>query len=291
MAVCNQFDWKIIIMTKPSGGSSHNSYRFKKPKPKIKIGGVARLFKHRRVSRRKNPLVGSPVFPLDSVNAPEPSDKFHKGLWSCTTEEMVLSLFNKWWKGFNRKARRSVKHRKIAPGIRSTLEALLDRPGATSTPLLNSQLICTEAYKFLHAQLVALAAADPEMEVGFVTFICGTGATSHNRPVIELCESQAKVQRTLRAMSENFFGITELVLFNSHTHADGGQLVQRHEHALIWGKNILARASLIAAKHASHFAPNFTNAPIINVKRVPINAVNLARMAAYLFKPPYKCLT
>ena len=60
---------------------------------------------------------------------------------------------------------------------------------------------------------------------------------------------------------------------------------------MIWGPDILSKAQAVAAKHMDKFAPNFTNAPQIDVRRVRTDVVNLARVCAYLFKPPHRAMT
>ena len=92
-------------------------------------------------------------------------------------------------------------------------------------------------------------------------------------------------------MAPNHFGVTELALFNSHPHPNGGQVVQVHGHAFIWGVNILSKAQKVAVTHKGKFAPNITDAPPIDVRRVRTDAVNIARVCAYLFKPPHRAMT
>jgi len=185
---------------------------------------------------------------------------------------------------------KAVSKRTVSPESMRTLKALLYEPGATSIPVLTNQVICEAGFRILHQRLVSLVEDDPEVEVGFITFIDADGETSHAKTEIELFHSQKKVQTTLRAMSPNFFGITELALFNSQGHPSGGQRVQRHEHALIVGPDVHRQAAEIAAKHAKWYKRSFTGAKVIDVKKVATDKVNLARMAAYLFKPPYQCM-
>lgn len=71
--------------------------------------------------------------------------------------------------------------------------------------------------------------------------------------------------------------------------SNGGQIIQRHDHALVFGEGVIEKAKLIAAKHAGRFKPSFTGAKVIDVKKVTPDPVNIARMCAYLLKPPYRC--
>ncbi|MDO7843771.1 hypothetical protein [Sphingomonas immobilis] len=224
------------------------------------------------------------------TNWPEPKDKFSKGLWSCTTIEEVGQLHGLWFKAFNGKAINSVAKRKISKETRTTLKALLQQVGATSSPTLIGERSCNTAWEMLHVHLCNIVTRDPSVEVALVTFISGDGATSHYKTEIDLFTSQQTVQKTLRAMSPNWFGVTELALFNSQGFPGGGQLVQRHEHALIFGKGVIARAKVVAARHESRYSSNSTGAPVIDIKAVTTDEVNLARISAYLFKPPYKCM-
>ncbi len=107
----------------------------------------------------------------------------------------------------------------------------------------------------------------------------------------KLPASPGHFSAAINTMSPNFFGVTELALFNSHSHPDGGQLVQRHEHALIFGAGVLAKARAVAARHMSHFEPNATGAAQIDVRKVEPAEINLARMSAYLFKAPHRAMT
>lgn len=259
-------------------------------KPKREIGGTSRRRIHRtRSNKRIKPLIVEPVHSFDAENAPEPKDRFNKGLWECSSIEKVDQEHDQWCVKFTTKALRGVKRRKISLKSEIFLNALLTQIGATSHPLLINQAICHAASTMLRERLSLLVQANPDMEVGLITFIDGSGATSHSKTDIELFNSKKKVQTTLRAMSPNFFGVSELALFNSSGHPDGGQIVQRHEHALIFGENVVQNAQVIAAKHAQRFMPNHTGARTIDVKRGSADPVNLARLAAYLFKPPYQC--
>jgi hypothetical protein len=266
------------------GGKSH-----KFTKPKRKIGGTRRTRSTQKPVHKKPPIPLADL--LDGTRTPEPRDKFGKGLWACKNVEEVKDTLTKWQRGFEGKVEKAVKNRKLSPERRAMLEALLKQPGATSTPILANDLICMEGFKLLHARLVSITSADPTLEVALVTVISGDGETSHFCTEIELFKSQKRVQETLRAISPNFFGITELALFNSHTHPKGGRMIQRHEHALVIGRDVVRQAQTVACKREKKFASNFTNAPVINVKKVATDSVNLARIAAYLFKPPYKCQT
>lgn len=241
-------------------------------------------------NRRKSsaPLHEAQV--LDAIHSPEPKDKSSKGLWDCSTIGEVRQLHDKWFKIFNAKAIRALSRRKVAPAKIAILNALLHQSGATSTPTLIAEGACGTAWEILHQHLWQKVGQEPSTEMALVTFISGDGATSHKTTEIDLYASQRKVQKTLRAMAPNWFGVTELALFNSQGYPGGGQLVQRHEHEIIYGSNILSRARAVAAKHEGLFLPNSTGAPTINIKRVANDEVNLARVCAYLFKPPYKCM-
>jgi hypothetical protein len=215
---------------------------------------------------------------------------YRDSLWKCTSVDAVKAWLIKGHKKFTRKALAAIKRRKIDGSARSMLEDLLGNPVATSTVIMTNQRLVTDAFLRLHNELVAITQADPEIQFGFVTFISGDGGTSLNRPVIELFESQKRVQSTLRAMSPNFIGVTELAFFNSHSHPDGGSHVQRHEHALIFGKDISGAAE-VAARHTSKYTANITDAEIIVVRAlVDSSDVNLARIAAYLLKAPSKAM-
>lgn len=212
-----------------------------------------------------------------------------KGLWGCQTILDVKTWIRDGFKDFNRKVRRAVVRRKIPHELKATLKALMSKTGATSQPVIINPVICYAAIKIISNRLAELAAKDPDFEIAFITFVDADGETSHRKTDIDLFSAQKKVTSTLRAMSGDFFGISELALFKNVKHPEGGQLIQRHEHALVFGKGVVEKAKFIAAKHAGRFKASFTGAKVIDVKRVTPDPVNIARMCAYLLKAPYRC--
>ena len=274
-------------MKNDSRNFSRSSNRFVKLKRKPR--GSSR--KHSNAINGRSPKFQAvPLIQLNADHPAEPNDIPFRGLLSCNSATEVDNLHAKWWGLFNVKARKALRAGVVAED-RTVVEALLTQPGATSRPMQTSESVCREAFHVVRDGLVAASAANPGLEMGLVTFISGDGGTSHFHTEIDLCGSRKKVLAALRAMARNFFGVTELALFNSQGHPNGGQMVQRHEHALIWGPDgTLQKAQSVAAKHAERFTPNFSGAPIIDVKLVACDPVNLARITAYLFKPPYKCM-
>jgi hypothetical protein len=206
------------------------------------------------------------------------------------SNEAIDALVSEWFKKFNSKARRALRKR-VSTDNRAIVEALLLQPGPTSVPMLTLERICVESAHLFRDALVGIANTNPEYEFGLVTFISGDGGTSHFRTEIDLYSPRKRVDATLRAMAPHYFCIIELALFSSQGHPNGGQMLQRHEHALIWGPpGTLARAQQVAVNHAPRYTPNFSDAPVIDIRKVAPDPVNLARMAAYFFKPPYKCM-
>lgn len=274
-------------MKRHIGHSGHRANHFKKPK-RI-IGGPRRQRPTRGKARSQTAPV-PPLFALDQNHTAEPNDRSYKGLLGCMSNEAIDALVSKWFKKFNRKTRRALRKR-VSADNRAIVEALLLQAGATSIPLLTSERICVESSHLLRDALVGIADTNPDYEFGMVTFISGDGGTSHFRTEIDLYSSRKRVDATLRAMAPHYFCIIELALFNSQGHPSGGQMLQRHEHAVIWGPpGTLARAQAVEVKHAPKYAPNFSGAPVIDIRRVASDPVNLARVAAYFFKPPYKCM-
>lgn len=240
---------------------------------------------------KRKPILTESVLDWNLDASPEPFENEinYKGMWGCLDVPSVERWLDKGWDAFNRKALGAVSRRKLPAEMKSDLKNLLSKPGATSIPNLVSREIGKAAWNILVERLVALTEQNPEIEVGLVTFIDADGETSHLKTDIDLHRGQKKVVATLRAMAPNFFGISELALFNNYCHADGGQMTHRHEHALIVGPDVLANAKIIAAKRAKRFRRSFTDASPINVKKVSTDRVNLARVSAYLLKPPYRC--
>lgn len=241
----------------------------------------------RRISKLKKAI--SPARELGPDSLPEPNDYAVKSLHACSTVEEVGGEHTKWGRRFNDKVLKAIKKRKISDDSRLKIEALLDGT-ATSSPILTNNKVLEEAWQHVHRQLVAMTKDDPEIEFAMVTFISGDGGTSANAPVIELYHSREAVLRVLRSMALNFIGMSELAMFKSHRHPDGGRYLQRHEHVLIYGKGVVAKAEQVAQRRMSDFPPNITDAPQIDVRRVKGTEVNLARVCAYLFKSPHKSM-
>jgi hypothetical protein len=237
---------------------------------------------------RKRPRKVKPRLHIPPLSKFERSDDWMTGypgpLHKASSPVKVQRWLRKNDNAFEKKAAKGIGRSKVPDDLRVIYDALLTKPGALSIPTISNRDVRADGSGQLARELIPLVQNDPGTEVAMVTFICGSGATSHLRPEIELALSQEKVQRTLRKMATNHFGITELTVFNSMKHSDGGRVIQRHEHALIWGRNILQRANAISIEHAALFKPNLTEARIIDVKEVARDDLNLTRMAAYLFK-------
>jgi len=222
-------------------------------------------------------------------------DKLHpdgralKALWNCHTQEDVELISKEWLTNFARCCINAISKRKLPPEMRSQIEGLLNGSATSSPNMLNPKVLMmawSHTFRFLHS----VAQSDPEIEFALVTIIDGRGATSAHAPVVELHDARERAQRVIRAMATNFVGIQEMAMFKSHKHANGGRLIQCHQHILIYGKNIVQSAKRVAAKRMSDFAPNLTLARPIDVRPVKATDVNIARICAYLFKPPLKAM-
>lgn len=224
------------------------------------------------------------------VRAPQDKATGLDTLWQCTDDQAVKKWFTKGQSLFSRKVCKALRHRLIPDAQKATVQRLMSLPGATSNLALVNQAVAQEAFHQLHRWLVTLAEAHPDWKCVFATAISGDGETSHTQTEIELYESQRRFASTCRTISPHFFAITELAIFNSQGHPGGGQRMSRHEHALIFGPSVRLHAGLIAAKQADRYPPNFTKAPVLDVRHVPTDPVNLCRMAAYLFKAPSKMM-
>lgn len=225
-----------------------------------------------------------------AVNSLSDSDLDRKGLWGCESVAAVETYIEKWNATFRRKATGALKRRKVDAMSSTCLEYLFDGT-ATSSPVMINKDVLREARQQLTVEMTAWAQANPNGEIAFVTIISGRGGTSHAKPDIDLFGAQAQAQSTFRAMSRHFFAVSELAIFNSHSHPSGGQLLQEHTHALVFGEGVLAKARAIALKHMDRYLPNVTNAPQIDVRSVAPDPVNIARICAYMFKAPARAMT
>jgi hypothetical protein len=226
---------------------------------------------------------------LGSDSTPEFNVKACKSLWQCRTLDEVSDEHRKRNERYNAKCSKATAKRKLCDDTTVTITALLQGT-ATDVPLLTSHQVLALSYQTVHRAIYALTKDAPDMEFALVTFISGDGGTSSDAPFVDLYKSRDKVLKTLRKMSKDFVGVTELAMFNSHGHPDGGRHIQRHEHALIWGHGIVAKAHKVAAQRMNDFPPNITGAPQIDVREVVGTEINLARICAYLFKSPHKCM-
>ena len=209
----------------------------------------------------------------------------------CFSLEEVETWLTDGQAAFKTKAHRAYERRKLTHETRCRIDTLLNEAGATSVFTISNDRLTLKAWDLLRNQLIGFASADPELEFALITFICGKGGTSLDRPDIELRLSQERVKRTLRAMAPNWFGMTELGFFNSITHPTGGRHLQRHEHALIWGPSAIAQAKTVALRHEHFYQPNITDARRIDVTPVHDKTdLNLARLSAYLLKSPAKAM-
>lgn len=222
-------------------------------------------------------------------STPEPNDKALRSLWRCNSVDEVNALHADWHLRFNAKCMKAIEKRRLSDGTRAKIAALLDG-SAFNIPILTNNKVLALASGGSHRAIVANTKDDPDTEFALVTVIYGEGGTSLNRPFIGLDKAGGLVLRVVRSMSKNFIGVTELAMFNSHGHPDGGRHNQGHDHVLIWGHDVVAKAQTVATKRMKEFSPNITGAPQIDVRRVPATEVNLARICAYLFKSPHKCM-
>ncbi|WP_423141090.1 hypothetical protein ACOYW6_09540 [Parablastomonas sp. CN1-191] len=243
-----------------------------------------------RIFGRRLPML-MPVEELGAQHAPEAADRDLGSLWACKTAKAIKRRMAKSDKSFRSKAMRAIERRSISEETRQLIEAILKGDMVTSAPIMTSSQVVREARSFLAKKLIEIAASDPEIEMGMVTIISGDHATSVNRPFIDIANAQAQMGRTLNAMSKDYFAVEEWSLFNSHTHSDGGQLIQGHCHALIFGRGILAKASQVGAKHSALHSSNVTDADPIVIRRVRTDPVNIRRAASYLVKYPHKAKT
>lgn len=228
--------------------------------------------------------------PIASLDA-HPTDNRIESLWRCQTKPQVDERQTSTYDKHAEKSRRAIQKARLPDDKRNILEKASDGEIITSLPLTCHKSIMLAAGSMLGEALGEIAAENPDIEVVFITAIAGDGGTSHVRPVIELNQSQLRFKRTLSAISPNFFGVTELALFNSHSHSDGGQLLQRHEHGLVWGPDCLSRAQQVVENHMSRYPVNRTDAPQLLVRNVKLTDINLYRVAAYLFEAPCRCST
>ena len=210
-------------------------------------------------------------------------------LKTCTTVDDVRDWFIQQQVSFNEKVARGFGWRRLLDDTRSKAEAILNGVGATHAFMIGNDRLALEAFEKLRGHLTGYVSADPANEVALFTFISGDGGTSMDRPVIEVRKSRKLVNKTMRKMVPHWFGLIDLAFFWTIQHPDGGLHLQRHEHVVGWGTDVIVKAKQIAQLQSAKFMPNITNLPIIKVvSGWDCSEVNLARLAAYLLKAPAK---
>lgn len=212
-------------------------------------------------------------------------------LLGCKTVEEVRTWLSNTYSVFNRKALAGGGRRKQTDQTRADITRLMTDHSASSIFHMANGRMVLETFDRLHVKLHRAVATDPPKEAALVTVISGDGGTSLDHPMIGLHHAQKRLRAMLNSMKVDWFAISELAFFNSHTHPGGGQHLQMHEHAIIWGEN-LSMVQAAAKRHLSKFTPNITDADIVDIKPLyGIDEVNIARMAAYLLKAPSRAMT
>lgn len=188
----------------------------------------------------------------------------------------------------------------VWPNKKTMKQALGDRHGdcvraisgeATDHPTMASHRARTDAYEHTGRAFIAMVEANPSLQVVMATIVSGDGVTSSDVTVVDVEREIAKAKKFASKLTPDFFGAIEIVHFNSHKHDAGGRIIQVHSHMLMAGEKILAKAEAVAKTFGETLPGNFTDAPQIVVQPVDDSALNLMKVASYLFKPPHKAKT
>lgn len=274
------------LVTPDKGNSTLAVPSRKQPKKKSKSGSSIIIITDGPKEKTKAPKAP----PRDErLVARKLFDLYGSTLLACSSIEEVRGWLIDGYQRFLQKALKGSDRLRQSDTTKTRIHQLLEDPRATSVFTMNHLRIVLETFDRLHRDLFEAISSDLEHGVALVTIISGDGGTSLDHPVVELRHSQDRARLTLKALGPNYFGMTELAFFNSHSHPLGGQHLQRHKHAIVWGPK-LTQASAVVKRHRSRFTPNLTNAEIIDVTPlIDTGEVNMARMAAYLLKAPPAC--
>ncbi|OBX19605.1 hypothetical protein A9995_07645 [Erythrobacter sp. QSSC1-22B] len=210
-------------------------------------------------------------------------------LWDCETVEAPRIWLERGYQRFNYKELKGIERRTLPDDTRGKVDKLLFDPSATSALMMANTDLMLMAFDLLADYFQAMAIADPEMKFALVTIIDGEDGTSLDRPTIKLGTSQSKAGKTLKSLAPEggYFAVTESSFFNSKRHETGGRFVQPHTHAVLFTRDV-SKFAKVTAKHTLRYSSNITDAEPIVIKPVASNPANLARMAAYVLKAPYK---
>ncbi|WP_394658809.1 hypothetical protein [uncultured Novosphingobium sp.] len=190
---------------------------------------------------------------------------------------------------FEAKCLRATARKKALDPYRPALNAIIAGEVFTSTPMLTMRVVLDLGRQHLQTGMLRAVEGDSALRIYLITIIAGQGLTSHAKTDIDLGGSLAREQAFLRDVSRDYFAVHELAIFNSHGHPDGGQMLQRHTHAVVLLREGDPDPQVAIAKHLKHFEPNFTDIPIFDVRPVDTDDINLARVAAYMCKAPDRC--
>jgi hypothetical protein len=208
---------------------------------------------------------------------------------ACQNTDEILAWWTETFDVFEAKCLRDTARKTALDAYRTILDAILRGGVFTSAPLMSMRVVCDLGRQHLYAGMLRAVEGDSKIRIYLITIIAGHGLTSHAQTHIDLGQSQAREQAFLRDVSPNYFAVTEFALFNSHGYPGGGQMLQRHTHALVLLREGDPDPKVAIAKHLKKFEPNFTGIPVIDVRPVDTDTVNLARIAAYMFKAPSRC--
>lgn len=134
--------------------------------------------------------------------------------------------------------------------------------------------------------LLADFSRDPSRKRYFLTFCWDAGVSWERRPHIDLVSLKNMINHRLRRLGLHGFGVVEVEILNNLT-GEPGRRLHAHVHCYCWSAGGDFRPK-VAARRLSKLATlhNDLGAPSVVIKTVELTEISIARLAAYVTKPP-----
>lgn len=215
---------------------------------------------------------------------------FGDNLWKCIDAEDAGGWLARQQALFNEKAIRGYHRKRLDNVIRVQADALLFEPGSIDGASIVDDGLTMAAFERLHRQMTDYLVRNPDDDLLFVTIITGDVGTSLDRPEIRLKQIKQQANSILRKLGPNHFGMLDISCFSNIRHENGGRHIQPHVHALVFGPGIAGKTWRVTGKASRILTQNVTEIDPLRVINVTDKGPpNLARLSAYLVKPPAKC--
>lgn len=211
-------------------------------------------------------------------------------LYDCHSEADILAMRQWQTDELFKKAMAAIDKKSVRQRLGTMYDdcVLAITGEGTDVPTFANDRARTDAYEHTGRALLAMLEANPSWQIVAATLVSGDSVTSSDKTVIDVAKEMAKGRKFAKMVTPHFIGVVEPALFNSHTHDEGGRVIQPHSQMLLIGEEIFEKAEKAAKEYGATLPGNFTDAPQIVVQLVDPDPLNVMKVASYLFKPPYQ---